>query len=288
VKRVAAAFAGYRALAVTDDVIGKYVEQRQRDGAAPATINRELEVIGRAFALAKRKLRFTPSIPSLPERNARQGFFDRADFERVLSYIDDADVVDFLEWFYLTGMRPNEIRSLTWATYDRETSMLTLPSKDAKTGQPRTLPMRAKLRPIIERRVKARRIHHDDGRESLAEYIFHRGGQRIGEFRKTWVTACEKAGLADVQGEGRTRKVRPLKLVYDLRRTAIRNAVRAGVDPAVVMRISGHRTRAVFDRYNIIDERDLAAAIERTSAYVETLPTSSNVVSLRTEAGRRP
>ena len=96
VKRVAAAFAGYRALAVTDDVIGKYVEQRQRDGAAPATINRELEVIGRAFALAKRKLRFTPSIPSLPERNARQGFFDRADFERVLSYIDDADVVDFL------------------------------------------------------------------------------------------------------------------------------------------------------------------------------------------------
>jgi len=134
VKRVAAAFAGYRALAVTDDVIGKYVEQRQRDGAAPATINRELEVIGRAFALAKRKLRFTPSIPSLPERNARQGFFDRADFERVLSYIDDADVVDFLEWFYLTGMRPNEIRSLTWATYDRETSMLTLPSKGRQNG----------------------------------------------------------------------------------------------------------------------------------------------------------
>jgi len=131
----------------------------------------------------------------------------------------------------------------------------------------------------------------DDLREAArpsAEYIFHRGGQRIGEFRKTWATACEKAGLADIQGEGRMRKVRPLKLVYDLRRTAIRNAVRAGVDPAVVMRISGHRTRAVFDRYNIIDERDLAAAIERTSAYVETLPTSSNVVPLRTEAERRP
>src|SRR5262249_6011870 len=159
---------------------------------------------------------------------------------------------------------------------DRETSMLTLAGKDAKTGQPRTLPVRAALRPIIERRVKARRVRHDDGREALAEYIFHRGGRGMGAVKERMATACEKAGLAKIQGEGRTRKVRPLKLVYDLRRTAIRNAVRAGVDPAVVMRISGHRTRAVFDRYNIIDERDLAAAIERTSAYVETLPTSSN------------
>jgi hypothetical protein len=127
---------------------------------------------------------------------------------------------------------------------------------------------------VIERRIKARRLN--------CEFIFHRAGLPLGEFRKTWKTACMAAGLAVTEERDGKQFVRALRLPYDLRRTAVRNMVRGGTDPAIAMKISGHRTRAIFDRYNITSEDDLRSAMKKTTAYVATLPATSNVVPFPT------
>jgi integrase len=257
-------FAMDRALAVTPTTLRKYITSRMEAKAAPATINRELEGLQRAFSLAVESglLATAPKFPCLREDNARQGFLEKADFTAIMAHMNDVDVHDFCEWFYWTGMRPGEIQSLTWAAFDKETWTIRLHAKGAKTGCGRAIGLEGELRAIINRRVAARRLD--------CPLIFHRQGGPVGDFRKRWKTACKRSGVS--------------YLLYDLRRTAVRNMVRAGVDPAVAMKISGHRTRSVFDRYNIISEDDIRAAMTKTTEYVSALPSTRTIAPLSVQA----
>ena len=99
-------------------------------------------------------------------------------------------------------------------------------------------------------------------------YVFHRNGEPIKDFRWTWDSRCRQAGL-----KGR--------LFHDFRRTAVRNMVRAGVSEGVAMKISCHKTRSAFDRYNIVNDQDLREAARKHEIYLKTKANSSETSSER-------
>ena len=97
-------------------------------------------------------------------------------------------------------------------------------------------------------------------------YVFHRDGHRIRDYRGVWCSACKKVGL-QVKDE-KTGKLKVARLFHDFPRTAVRNMDRAGVNERVAMAVSGHKTRSVFDRYNMISQADLKHAMQKQEAYL--------------------
>lgn len=245
-----------------------------KEKKAAATINRRCEALRQAYRLAASrtppKVRIVPKIPLLTVDNARQGFLSRADFLALLAEVRerDVDVADFLEWFFWTSQRPGEIRQLEWSHYDVETKTLHIPPTIAKTRTGRSIPIAGPLEQILKRR-RARRT-------PAAPLIFHRtahgrAAQPIGNYEELWQNACEASGL--VSGRSKAGGVTP----YDLRRTALRNIVRATGSERAAMAYSGHKTRRTFDRYNIQSEDDKREAMALTEEYVRKLPTRRKV-----------
>jgi integrase len=236
-----------RAVDITADRVAKYVRERQREGAANGSINRELAALKRAFTLATRagRLGSAPYIPLLLA--LRDGLPE---------YLKDP--VTFL---YLSGWRVSEMRTLEWRDVDLPGRELCLRPEVSKNKDGRPLPLRGELLEIIQRAHEKRRPE--------CPYVFHDDGQPIGDFRKAWNTACKKAGLSGI-------------IVHDLRRTAVRNMVRAGIPERVAMELSGHKTRRVFDRYNIVNDADRAQASELLQTHLGAQANRSKIEPIAT------
>ena len=69
----------------------------------------------------------------------------------------------------------------------------------------------------------------------------------------------------------------PERRFHDFRRSGVRNLIRTGVERGVAMKISGHRTEHVFERYSITDDKDIRQAMEKLAAHQAQQPTERNV-----------
>ena len=284
--RVRRDFGGQRATALGAEEIDQYVEKCGGEGAAPASVNRTLQLLGQAFRLAIQRKRLTgaPYIRHLSEKgNVRQGFFCDAEFQLVITNLPDY-LRDFARFAYLTGMRKREATSLRWN--DVQGDVIELRAENAKNGEARTVLLEGELAQLIERRRDARQVRKPNKPVLLSGWIFHHDGKPVGDFRKAWATACCKAGIGELlcpnckiavdaqhkcakcsQSWTREELKYAGRVFHDFRRTAVRDMVRAGVPETVAMSISGHRTRSMFDRYNITDERDRRQALRAMQEY---------------------
>jgi integrase len=275
-KPVRERFGDWRAGDITAEAVDAYIKDRLAAGKAKATVNRETQLLGQAMRLAfeRHRISAVPSIRHLNGRNTRQGFFERPEFEALVAALPE-DLRDFTRFAYLTGWRRGEIISLRWQDVDQDGGAIRLRPDASKNGRGRKVMLEGDLATLMKRRWQARLIKGKNGIPRVVDVVFHRDGEPIGEFRRAWRSACVAAGLYHLVRDKRGReKKAPDKLFHDLRRTAIRNMVRAGVPERVAMEVSGHRTRSVFDRYNIVSEEDLRVAMQRTSRYVDSLPTT--------------
>ena len=183
---------------------------------------------------------------------------------------------------YLTGWRwVSEVLPLRIAQVDGQLGIVRLEPGTTKNDKGRTFHYSAltELRDTMVRQLaSAERLSRE--RSRVVGHVFHdANGSALteGQVRKAWKAACKAAGY-------------PAKIPHDFRRTAVRNLVRAGVSEKVAMTMTGHKTRAVFDRYDIVNETDKADAAQKLQTFMTakaTAPPTGQVQQFKRRATAR-
>ena len=249
-----------------------YVDYRRGKGISNSTINREFTLLRRAFNLAHQetppRVKRVPKFPKLSEPPPRAGFFEHEEYLVLRAELPD-DLRPVLVFGYYSGCRRGEILSVLCNQVDLLAKVVRLEPGTTKNDEARLLPLYGELFETVKMQLEIRNQRWPD-----CPWLFFRpGGKQIKSIKDAWHEACQRAGLWNSDTD------RPSRLFHDLRRTGVRNLVRAGVPERVAMQISGHKTRSVFDRYNIVslaDIHDAGAKLERYMREVEKARDKAN------------
>ena len=248
-------FEGMKANRINSIEIDAHIQSRLDEGAANGTVNRELAALKRMMNIGARqtppKVDRVPYISMLEESNVRTGFFEHDEFLKVRDKLPSY-LKGVITFGYKLGWRVSEITGLKWNRIDRLKGIVRLEPKESKNKEGRTVYLDTELKEIIitqwELRKQSQQVLH-------CVFPNRTGTDYIKDFRFQWNKAFKDAKV-------------DRKLFHDLRRTAVRNMVRAGIPEGVAMKISGHKTRSVFERYNIVSGADLKEAAFKQEKYL--------------------
>lgn len=268
-------FGKKRTIEVSSDSLDSYVDLRQEAGAENGTINRELALLRHAFYIAfrskPRKVFEVPNFSMLDENAARSCFVTDEQYEQLCHNCREPWMRAMIAAAYSFGFRLSELL-------------------DMKTQQIDLLARTIRLEPGTTKNVKAREVKMTEevyklllacvfGKNADALVFTRQNGKPIGDFRWDWWRLCVRAGLGHLSCRQCSKAavnetVRRCSdcnvllryrgtIFHDFRRSAVRNMIRSGISRSVAMRISGHETESVFERYNIGSEEDLTDAARR-------------------------
>jgi integrase len=180
-----------------------------------------------------------------------------------------------MEFAFLTGWRiKSEILPLKWGVnVDLRAGEVRLEPGTTKNDEGRVFPFSIlpELAEMLARQ-KRRTLAIEKATGRVVPWVFHRGGDRIKDFRGEWDRATNAAGISR-------------KIPHDFRRTAVRNLERAGVPRSVAMQLVGHKTESIYRRYAIVPKQDLLYGLKRLATYRAELRAEENNCATAESAG---
>ena len=256
-KTLRKAFGHMKASEIRPSMVEVYQHRRRNElsargrAYAPASINREFEVLKAMFNLALREdmVQRNPcwKVAKLPENNARNRILSPDELKSLLAWLP-RHAGWIVAFAFYTGMRAGEIHNLTWDRVNLREGYVELRNVDTKTSKPRRVYFGEAARAVLEEAGRVRSLGH--------EFVFTFAGRQVKSIKRALQTACEKAGITDFR-------------FHDLRHTYNTFMRRAGVPKEVTMAQTGHETDVMYRRYSTIDGEDQKKAVAQFEAYLE-------------------
>lgn len=261
------------ASSVNSASIRKFKLYMRKDGYANATINRHLAALRRMFSLAVEEtpklVNSAPKFKLLPENNVKTGFFDFEQFLKLRAAIEPYLKV-FITVAYDYGIRRGALKKLTWDHVDRSVWFLRIPAEIMKTRQAIILPLSKEL----EEMFKAMWDHKEKNCINIPHVFLNKAGTGpVKYFRRDWNRACRDTGLgygyiiSTAYRKKWEEKLSQGPTLHDCRRSASRLCSQAGANQRQTMALMGHKTNAMYRRYNIVNEADLVRVVRQVEEF---------------------
>src|SRR5262249_35648796 len=260
-----------RGLDVTTLQVRRLTPKGTQAATSTAPINRRLAILRRGYRLGKVRLdpaRLDFTDVFLREKSPRGRYLTGDAFESIHKHLSTTELRDFFEFAYLCGTRKQQLARTTWAHLHAERGVAPGQPTATKQPEPHVLPLAGRPLDIIKSR-------YEHGRRPHCPHVFH--GPRcapgvepskeygcIGDFKRAWETACEKAGFPIGRKNGGY-------VFHNTRHSAVTNLVNARTAAHEANAFSGHRTLSVIHRFSIRVEEQTRAALRRTTAYTTKL-----------------